>query len=71
MTERNDIAKELRDSAPYDIEIELGLRAAVEIERLRSALTKIADPDVPWGHMKLIAREALGGAEQSAREEGK
>jgi hypothetical protein len=31
-----------------------------EYERCRGALEKIADPDISWGHMKLIARQTLG-----------
>lgn len=30
-----------------------------EIDRLRAALTEIADPSISWGHAKLIARRAL------------
>lgn len=30
-----------------------------EVEHLRTALEKIADPSTSWGHMKLIARRAL------------
>lgn len=38
---------------------EENMKLRAVIERTRSVLTKIAHPDTSWGHMKLIARDAL------------
>lgn len=54
-----DIVERLRHGAHGMDGVARQLEAATEIERLRAALKKIADPDISWGHMKKIARDAL------------